>query len=566
MIKQNKFKIVIASYNNEKWVEYNLASVLNQTYENYHVYYVDDCSTDKTNELVNDIVAGNNKFTVIKNELRVGEEAIYNYIRFFETLNDDDIFVIMCGDDWLFDEHVLDKLNSFYNEKDSWMTYGKFYAYNGLDASEANPQNTPYPDFIHKHKLYRRDTWRASHLLTFRGFLIKAVNLDDIKSRRDGKWYYHAPDLAIAYPCMEMCPKDKIGVVDFPTYVWNATPACQVNTKARETNDNSFDIEVEIRNKKHYKEGLSGEKLLQVNSFGYLECHDIPTKFTYCYNQVEGEFDMTILMDEMILDYLNGKIVLKSNAPVVARLVEERDYFQKRIYNAVLENYSKFAEIWTYDRELLEKIPNTKLMLPVQVNQFNMLPNPYGYQPYKSSLFDSYELPDNAFQLYPKSKLVSTIASAKAFLPGHVKRLEFVRSIQHKVDWFGRGVNELPSKLDGLRDYMFSVAIENHNTITNYGITEKIVDCFLTGTVPIYHGCPHIADFFDKRGILVFNTQEELSNIINNLSKDKYQQMLPFVQSNFLKCFDYPLNNDMIYDMLYKNIIKMGKIKNNLVY
>ena len=119
MEKQNKFKIIIASYNNEDWVEYNLASILNQTYENYHVMYVDDCSTDRTSELVNEIVGDNDKFTIIRNETNLGADggAIYNYIRFFESLEDDEICVFACGDDWLFDETVLEKLNSFYNTK-----------------------------------------------------------------------------------------------------------------------------------------------------------------------------------------------------------------------------------------------------------------------------------------------------------------------------------------------------------------------------------------------------------------------------------------------------------------
>ena len=29
---RNKFKIITPSFNNEKWVEYNIASILNQTY------------------------------------------------------------------------------------------------------------------------------------------------------------------------------------------------------------------------------------------------------------------------------------------------------------------------------------------------------------------------------------------------------------------------------------------------------------------------------------------------------------------------------------------------------
>ena len=44
------------------------------------------------------------------------------------------------------------------------MTYGKFVAWDGEEAIEANPQNTPYPDFTHEYSLYRKDHWRASPL------------------------------------------------------------------------------------------------------------------------------------------------------------------------------------------------------------------------------------------------------------------------------------------------------------------------------------------------------------------------------------------------------------------
>ena len=57
---KNKFKIVIPSYNNEQWVEPNVASILNQTYTNYDVLYINDASTDNTLTLVNELVLNYN--------------------------------------------------------------------------------------------------------------------------------------------------------------------------------------------------------------------------------------------------------------------------------------------------------------------------------------------------------------------------------------------------------------------------------------------------------------------------------------------------------------------------
>ena len=57
-MQQNKFKIVIPSYNNESWLEPNIASILNQTYKNYEVLYIDDCSTDDLDSVLVNVSDG----------------------------------------------------------------------------------------------------------------------------------------------------------------------------------------------------------------------------------------------------------------------------------------------------------------------------------------------------------------------------------------------------------------------------------------------------------------------------------------------------------------------------
>jgi glycosyltransferase involved in cell wall biosynthesis len=558
-MKQNIFKIIVPSYNNADWVEYNVASILNQTYTKYEVLYINDASTDGTLLRVCEAVKGLDNWTVRSNKQNKG--AAYNYVEFVEQFtSDDDIIVHLDGDDWFYDDTVLEQLNAFYNKNNCWMTYGGFVCWDGKSDTPTlpHPQSTPYPDFVHRHKKYRQDQWRASHLRTFRSFLFKAIEKSDLKSNIDGQYYWHASDLAWQFPCLEMCPSDKIGVVDFYTHVYNQSKSNSIRTQERESSDNAK-FEIEIRNKKHYVEGLSGRKFPQINVWNrdyYFEYCDVPAEFTFCYEQTDGEFDMTILCDTAILQYLAGEINITRNAPLVCKLFEQREYFQRRIYNALIENHHKFDAIFTYDRELLRALPNAVFFPSTEITQFNRLPNPAGHPPYKSNLIETYELPKDIFQMYPKNKLVSAVVSSKAFLPGHIRRLEFINSIRSKIDLFGRGMGrEIPSKVDALRDYMFSVAIENVSADDNY-FSEKIMDCFLTGTIPIYHGCIHIGEFFDKRGILYFETQQELDTIIDSLSPELYESMLPYAQANFEASFTWPLNNDMAYNMYYKKIIE----------
>jgi hypothetical protein len=51
-----------------------------------------------------------------------------------------------------------------------------------------------------------------------------------------------------------MCPKEKIGVVPFQTYVYNATQKNTIRTSQRQMDSRHWDIENEIRNRKPYNE------------------------------------------------------------------------------------------------------------------------------------------------------------------------------------------------------------------------------------------------------------------------------------------------------------------------
>ena len=84
---------------------------------------------------------------------------------------------------------------------------------------------------------------------------------------------------------------------------------------------------------------------------------------------------------------------------------------------------------------------------------------------------------------------------------------------------------------------MFHIAVENtkHN---NY-FTEKIIDAFLTKTLPIYWGCPNIDKYFNKDGILTFETEEELFNIVNNLTPEFYFSKLETIIKNYHTALSY---------------------------
>jgi len=147
-------------------------------------------------------------------------------------------------------------------------------------------------------------------------------------------------------------------------------------------------------------------------------------------------------------------------------------------------------------------------------------------------------------KIYEKSKMVSIIASYKRQTNGHMLRHSVISNFNDNVDIFGSGYNVISDKIIGLKDYRFSIVIEN--TKQNFYFTEKLIDCFQTGTVPIYWGCPSINKFFNEKGMLVFDNGDELFEILNNLTIEKYIEMFPFVEENFKIANGYKTAEDYL--------------------
>jgi hypothetical protein len=143
-------------------------------------------------------------------------------------------------------------------------------------------------------------------------------------------------------------------------------------------------------------------------------------------------------------------------------------------------------------------------------------------------------------KIHIKSKLLSFITSNKKMCEGHRYRLEWANKLQGKCDLFGRGIRDISKKEDALNDYYFSVAIENGKYDTYF--TEKILDCFATGTIPIYYGTEKISNYFNKDGIIFLSDDFDPTK----LSSDLYYSKIKAVEENFLNVLNYYTVEDWI--------------------
>jgi len=117
---KNHCKVVVPLYNAEKWVAMCLRSLLLQDYSNYECVVIDDHSTDKSYQIAMSLIGNNDKFRLIRNQKNVGllENAYRAVMEYSTDLKDDNVVVILDGDDFLYNEKILTKLNDFYNNND----------------------------------------------------------------------------------------------------------------------------------------------------------------------------------------------------------------------------------------------------------------------------------------------------------------------------------------------------------------------------------------------------------------------------------------------------------------
>jgi len=215
--KRNNFKIVVTTYNPGKYLDICLKSISKQNYKKYQVCVVDDASTN-SKEYIKSVI---HKHCKKKNWSclfkTLNEGPLKSRIDAINLLNckDNDVIVLIDGDDMLANANVLNILNNYY-QNNIYATFGNFRQRIGNNIRVQKMINCSL-DFnnIAKNNSFR-DSWHYSHLKTFKYKLFKAI--DQEKSfKNNGEYFRSATDLAIMWPILELAG-NKIKCVDEHLY------------------------------------------------------------------------------------------------------------------------------------------------------------------------------------------------------------------------------------------------------------------------------------------------------------------------------------------------------------
>lgn len=217
-----------------------------------------------------------------------------------------------------------------------------------------------------------------------------------------------------------------------------------------------------------------------------------------------------------------------------------------RIKNYLINNYYHFDAIITHHPDILEKCPNSYFL-------------PRG----TSWLKD--------FKIYDKSFSVSNLVGEKTISKGHVLRQKihykqnrikipkrfFVGNRPNCPEIFENNLT-LQNDTSPLYDSQFNIVIENVKQ--NNWFTEKLIDCFLKKTIPIYWGCDNIGDFFDINGFYIVNNFKEIIDVCNSLDENSYMEKISFLDKNFELCQKYITITDRFENVVNKILTDNGNI------
>lgn len=107
--KNYKFGIIIPNFNYEHTLENCLISILNQTYKNFEIIFVDDMSTDNSIEIAKKLLKSPHKIIELKQKRLNGGARNEAYLH----LSDDvDYIYYVDSDDWLCNINCLEKINN----------------------------------------------------------------------------------------------------------------------------------------------------------------------------------------------------------------------------------------------------------------------------------------------------------------------------------------------------------------------------------------------------------------------------------------------------------------------
>lgn len=242
-----------------------------------------------------------------------------------------------------------------------------------------------------------------------------------------------------------------------------------------------------------------------------------------------GNDDLKYKSISLFNDHPANDHQLSLNDINILMIMEPNQLFN--LHNYALQEGYKYDVILTWGQEILDKYPNAV------------------FHPMGVSWLDK-EYINNIDQL-EKIYEVSFLCGAKQMIEGHHLRHRLHKrgdEITIPKQWhytledytYNNGNHTIVqyegqtpgSEKKKLWNSMFSICVENSSNRSYH--TEKIIDAFLSKTVPVYWGCPNLEELgYDPDGFIYCENEDEIIEAVNKLTPEDYYNRKEAINHNY---------------------------------
>lgn len=191
--------IIMPSYNTAKFISETIESVLAQTYPNWELIIVDDCSTDDTDAVVCPYLV-DDRIRYIKNEKNSGAAVSRNRAlreakgKWVAFLDSDDLWV----------PEKLEKQISFMKKNDYHFSYTNYIEID--ETTNPNGRSVTGPKKVTRHGMYNY-CWMGCLTVMYDAETIGLIQIADIKKNNDYAMWLKACKKADCYLLDEVLAK-----------------------------------------------------------------------------------------------------------------------------------------------------------------------------------------------------------------------------------------------------------------------------------------------------------------------------------------------------------------------
>lgn len=158
-----------------------------------------------------------------------------------------------------------------------------------------------------------------------------------------------------------------------------------------------------------------------------------------------------------------------------------------------------------------------------------------------------------------KEDKIVWITSNQKSSKGHKLRMDFLDNIKNLsfLSIYGRGIRPIDDKWNPLSTSKYAIAYENFQS--DYYWTEKIIDCYLSYSMPLYFGCNAIEKFFPKDSFIQIDPNDKHINLFLKeiVMSNKWEENLDAIT----KARELVLNEYQLFPFLYHQIKALESIK-----